>query len=151
MSRPWSGSARFRPGLGDRPRTSLSRPQAAALLAVLAAVVTAVALASVLVKPSHSRAFDLVHGTVFLQDNGGSPLGVNLANGKATVRLKDAYTLVNAPEDVTASEAKPLIGVRVVPLENGTLLLNQNSGQFNIVDSSGFAIKTKGGGVPLST
>ena len=37
----------------------------------------------------------------------------------------------------------------MLPLTNSTLLLDKATGEFNMVDSSGFVIKTKNGGVPL--
>ncbi len=37
----------------------------------------------------------------------------------------------------------------MVPLATDTLLLNEGTGEFNLVYSTGFVVKTSGGGVPL--
>ncbi len=139
MTGPLRGPARFRESLGGRPRASLSRLQTVALLSVLALAIAAVTVASILVKPSKSRTFALIGGSVFLQDN-YSPVAVNLATGKSTVKLTDANAKVTAPN---------LACLGVVPLDNGTLLINMVTGEFNIVDNNGFVIKTDGGGVTL--
>lgn len=109
------------------------------MLAGLALVAGTIAIASFAVKPNKAQAFTLFYGSVFLNDE-RAPVAVDLTNGKATVRLVDANTQVSAkkPSDLD-----------VIPLTNATLLLNAASGEFNMVDPTGFVIKTKNGGVPL--
>jgi len=110
-----------------------------ALLAVLLLVAGAITVASYVVRPDRARAFDLFHGSLFLADQ-QSPVAVDLATGKPTLRL------VGAAKQVGITGADQL---GVVPLDGGTLLLNRRTGEFNMVDSSGFVVKHDGGGVPL--
>jgi len=109
------------------------------MVAGLLLVAGAVTVASFAVKPNKARAFDLFYGSVFLNDE-RAPVAVDLTNGRPTVRLVDANTQVSA--------AKPS-DLDVVALSNATLLLNTASGEFNVVDPTGFVIKAKDGGVPL--
>ena len=126
--------------LACRPVRHRTEPrQSVALLGIFVLAVASVAIASVVVRPSHARAFDLLHGSLFLDDD-RAPVAVNLADGRPTMRLVDANTQVDAASDS---------GVAAVPLENGTLLLNRKTGEFNIVDNTGFVVKTSNGGVPL--
>ena len=130
--------------VGRKPLNSqhggaLTRTQATALLLGLTLTIGAVAMAAVLVSPNRARTFDLIHGSLFLADD-RAPVAVDLATGKPTVRLLGANSQVDA---VTASD------LSVMPLSDGTLLLNSRTGEFNMVDSTGFVIKTTAGGVPL--
>jgi len=109
------------------------------MIAGLVLVAGTVAVASYAVKPNKARAFDLFYGSVFLNDE-RAPVAVDLTNAKPTVRLIDANTQVSA---------KSPTELGVVPLTNGTLLLNTATGEFNVVDPTGFVIKSKNGGVPL--
>jgi hypothetical protein len=125
-----------------RPRqlgAALSRTQALALLLGLSLTVAAVAVAAVLVSPNRARSFDLIHGSVFLADV-RAPVAVDLATGKPTVRLLGASTQVNAGSSSDLS---------VTALADSTLLLNAQTGEFNMVDGTGFVVKTTAGGVPL--
>lgn len=119
----------------DRP----SRRQATALLATLVVVGAAVGVASYAVTPETARTFDLVHGSVFLTDQ-VAPVGIDLASGRPTLRLVGADKQVGAasPADIT-----------LVPVTGGTLMVDRHSGQFNMVDATGFVIKHDGGGVLL--
>ncbi len=110
------------------------------MIAGLVLVAGTVAIASFAVKPNKARAFDLFYGSVFLSDE-RAPVAVDLTNAKPTVRLVDANTQVSAKDPTDLG---------VVPLANGTLLLNKATGEFNIVDPTGFVIKAKNGGVPLA-
>jgi hypothetical protein len=110
------------------------------MIAGLALVAGTVAVASYAVKPNKARAFDLFYGSVFLNDE-RAPVAVDLTNAKPTVRLLDANTEVSAKDPTHLG---------VVPLTNGTLLLNTATGEFNVVDPTGFVIKSKNGGVPLA-
>jgi hypothetical protein len=65
---------------------------------------------------------------------------VDLATGKPSVRLTNAYTQVSA---------KASGDLDVVPLQDGTLLLDSATGEFNMLDSTGFVLKASGGGVSL--
>jgi hypothetical protein len=130
--------AAFRADPAAAPAAQPSRRQTAALLAVLALVAGAVVLASYVVRPEKARAFDLFRGSVFLADQ-NSPVAVDLASGKPTLRL------LGADRQVGSTGSQPL---SVVPLTDHTLLLNQASGEFNMVDTSGFVVK-RDGGVPL--
>ncbi|MEO6700828.1 MAG: fibronectin type III domain-containing protein [Jatrophihabitantaceae bacterium] len=121
--------------LGD----ALSRTQALALVSVLAVTVAGIAVAAELVSPNRARTFDLIHGSLFLADD-RAPVAVDLATGKPTVRLLGAGSQVNAS---STSE------LTVTPLASGTLLLNSQTGEFNLVDGTGFVVKTTAGGVPL--
>lgn len=134
----WHDPAAFRADPDAAPAAHPSRRQAWALLAVLATVAGAVVVASYLVRPEKARAFDLFHGSVFLADQ-NSPVAVDLASGKPTLRL------LGADKQVGSTGDQPLA---VVPLTDHTLLLNQTSGEFNMVDNSGFVVK-RDGGVPL--
>jgi hypothetical protein len=119
--------------------SALSRTQIVALLTGLAVVIGLVAVAAVLVKPNRSRAFALVRGSIFLAD-ARAPVAVDLATGKPTVRLINARTQVSADNENN---------VAVVALNDTTLLLNRETGAFNMVDSTGFVIKTTPGGIAL--
>jgi hypothetical protein len=117
----------------------LSRRQSLSLLAALALVVAVIAVASAIVRPSHARAFDLVRGSVFLAD-ARAPVAVDLGTGKATARLVG----------VEAAVGDDSIGtVALVPLASTTLLLDATTGSFNMLDTSGYVIKTSSGGVTL--
>lgn len=138
MAGRWRDPAAFRadPTAAAAPRPT--RRQTVAVLLALALVAGAVTAASYLIKPNTARTFDLFHGSIFLGDN-VAPVAVDLASGKPTIRLADANTQVGAvhTEDVA-----------VVPMSEGTLLLNRVTGEFNMVDSTGFVLKTNGG-VPV--
>ncbi|SOD71867.1 hypothetical protein SAMN05892883_1328 [Jatrophihabitans sp. GAS493] len=134
-----SGSGSVRSDSGRRSTPGLSRRQAGALLCALLLLVGAVVAASSLVKPSKARAFDLFHGSIFLGDD-RAPVAVDLTNGKPTVRLLNAYAQVSAESET---------GIDVVPLNSGTLLVNKATGEFNVVDTAGFVVKTTDGGVAL--
>ncbi|SDJ52691.1 hypothetical protein SAMN05444157_3805 [Frankineae bacterium MT45] len=127
------------PGGTGPGRSTLSRTQAAALLAALVVLVGGVVLAGAVIKPSKARAFDLFHGSLFLGDD-RAPVAVDLTNGKPTVRLLNAYAQVSAESET---------GIDVVPLSSSTLLLNKATGEFNVVDTAGFVVKTTDGGVAL--
>lgn len=122
-----------------QPAGSLSSRQVVGLLAALALAVGAVAAAATLVNPNRARSFALIHGSMFLSDD-RAPVAIDLATGKPTVRLVGANSQVDAA--ATADLA-------VVPLAGGTLLLNRRTGEFNLVDGTGFVVKTTAGGVPL--
>lgn len=117
----------------------LSRNQILVVLSALTLAIAAIAVAAALVSPNRARTFDLIHGSVFLADD-RAPVAVDLATGKPTVRL------VGANSQVDASNASDL---SVVPLADSTLLLNAKTGEFNMVDGTGFVVKTTAGGVPL--
>lgn len=136
----WSGATRFRSDPAAAPSLQPSRRQSIALLAVLVLAVGAVTAASYLIKPDRARAFQLLHGSMFLADQ-VAPVGVDLASGKPTLRL------VGADKQVGVTQPADLA---VVPLDGGTMLLNRTSGEFNMVDDTGFVIKHDGGGVPLT-
>lgn len=125
-------------GLAVRP----SRRQSVALLAVLALVAGLIAAISYVVRPQRARAFDLFNGSLFLNDT-VAPVAVDLATGSPSVRLIDATAQIGA-------SAQQSTDLAVVPLARGggTLLLNRASGEFNMVDPTGFVIK-RDGGVPL--
>lgn len=139
MAGRWRDPAAFRADPSAAPAVRPSRRQALALLTVLLLVAGTTTLVSYLVRPDRARAFDLLHGSLYLQDS-SAPVAVDLATGRPTVRLLNAQRLVgltNPPD------------VEVVPLTDGTLLLDPATGTFNVVDSTGFVIKSNGGGVPL--
>lgn len=121
--------------IGPRP----SRRQAVALLAVLIVVAGAITAVSYLVRPARARAFSLFHGSVFLSDS-VAPVAVDLASGRPTVRL------VQAAQQVGATSTGDLA---VTPLQSGTLLLDRQTGEFNVVAPTGFVVKTTGG-VPIA-
>ncbi|WP_375484124.1 hypothetical protein [uncultured Jatrophihabitans sp.] len=116
-----------------------TRRQAIALLAVLAVVTGTVVAVSYLVSPDRARSFDLYSGSVFLADS-VAPVAVDLASGRPTVRLIDADAQVGA---------RTSADLGVAPLDQGTLLYNRTSGEFNMVASTGFVVKTNGG-VPIA-
>jgi hypothetical protein len=134
----WRDPSAFRADPAAAPALHPSRRQALALAAVLALVAGAVTVASYVIRPEKARAFDLFHGSVFLADQ-NSPVAVDLASGKPTLRLLGADRQVGSTGDQALG---------VVPLTDHTLLLNEATGEFNIVDNSGFVVK-RDGGVPL--
>ena len=93
--------AAFRPAAAPLTSSAPSRKQAIAMVAALVLVGAAITVASFAVKPSKARSFDLFYGSVFIDDN-TAPVSIDLASGKPTVRLPDAYQQVNAdqPGDV---------------------------------------------------
>jgi hypothetical protein len=139
MAGRWGDPSAFRADPDAAPAAHPSRRQTVALLAVLALVAGAVAVASYLIRPERARAFDLFHGSVFLSDQNG-PVAVDLASGKPTLQLRGADQQVSLADQQTLG---------IVPLIDHTLLLNQSTGEFNMVDNSGFVVKHDGGGVPL--
>jgi hypothetical protein len=109
------------------------------MVVLILAVAVAATVASYLVRPSRAKAFDLYFGTTTLNDN-TAPVVVDLASGKPTVRLLDAAATVTA---------QPSANLDVINLNEGALLLNTATGEFNMVDSTGFVVKSTGGGVHL--
>jgi hypothetical protein len=109
------------------------------LLAGFLAGSTAVVVAAVAVKPVTAHAFKLVYGSVFINDN-VSPVAIDLASGKPTVRLSNAVAAVSA-----ASSGE----LDVVPVGESTLMVNSSTGEFNMLDASGLLLKQTGGGVRL--
>ncbi|MDT4904499.1 MAG: hypothetical protein QOH52_2515 [Pseudonocardiales bacterium] len=138
MAGRWRDPAAFRADPTAAPAMRPSPRQSIALLAVLILAAGAIAAASYLIRPDKARSFDLFHGSVVLGDS-LAPVAVDLASGKPTVRLIEANAQVGA---------KNANDLAVVPLQDGTLLLNSKTGEFNMVDSTGFVIKHSGG-VPL--
>lgn len=131
--------ATFRPSTSPARAAAPSRRQAVALVAALVLVAGAIAIASFAVKPSTARAFNLFYGSVFINDN-TAPVAVDLATGKPSVRLTNAYTQVSA---------RVSGDLDVIPLSGSTLLLDSATGEFNMLDQSGFVLKHSGGGVSL--
>lgn len=121
-------------GSGSR----LSRNQIIAVIAAMAMAVAGLAVAAALVSPNRARTFDLIHGSLFLADD-RAPVAIDLATGKPTVRLVGANSQVDAA----------IADLSLVPLSDSTLLLNDKTGEFNLVDGTGFVVKTTAGGVPL--
>jgi hypothetical protein len=109
------------------------------LLLALTLVAGAITVASFAVRPAKARAFELFYGSVFIDDN-TAPVAVDLATGKPSVRLTNAYTQVSA---------KASGDLDVIPLQDGTLLLDSATGEFNMLDSTGFVLKSSGGGLSL--
>ena len=110
-----------------------------ALFAGFVACASAIAVAAVVVKPTTAHSFQLLYGSVFVDDN-ISPVAIDLARGKPTVRLTNAVAAVSAAStgdlDVTA-------------LGEATLMLDTRTGEFNMLDASGLLVKPSGGGVQL--
>ncbi len=131
--------AAFRAAPSAVPAARPSRGQALALLAALAVVAGSVTLVSFVVRPDRARSFALFHGSVLLADS-VAPVAVDLASGRPTVRL------INADQQVGARTSSDLA---VTPLDQGTLLLNRRTGEFNLVAATGFVVKTDGG-VPIA-
>ncbi len=130
----------FRPSAPAGPTNTPSRLQSVGLLAAVVVVALAISIVSFLVKPSRARSFDLFYGSVFINDD-TSPVAIDLASGKPTVRLRDAFKAVSATV-TTDLDLYPLAG-------GNTLMLRPSTGEFNMVDSTGFVVKTVGGGVQL--
>lgn len=129
----------FRPSAPSSRSRAPSRLQTAVLLTGVLVVAAGITVASFAVKPDKARSFDLFYGSVFVDDN-LSPVAIDLSSGKATVRLSDA------PSAVSADRSQDL---DMVPLVGGTLMLDPVTGEFNMLDSSGFVLKPTGGGVRL--
>lgn len=142
MARLWRDPSAFRAESAAPAAPRPTRRQAVALIAVLTLVAGAVAVASYLVHPSRARAFDLFSGSLFLADS-VAPVSVDLATGSPSLRLIDATAQVGATP-------RQSLDLSVVPLYDGggTLLLDRATGEFNMVDATGFVIK-RDGGVPL--
>jgi hypothetical protein len=137
---PVQRAAAFRPSAPTAAGRAPTRAQAVALLCGLVLVAAGITAVSYLVKPSKARAFQLFYGSVYVDDN-TSPVAIDLASGKPTVRLTNAYTAVSAKSGQDTD---------VYPLgDHNTLLLDPNTGEFNMVDSTGFVVKASNGGVPL--
>jgi hypothetical protein len=135
-----AGAADFRPSPPSAAGRTPSRRQAVALLTGLALVAAGIAIVSFVVKPSTARSFDLFYGSMYIDDN-TSPVAIDLASGKPSVRLANAFTAVSA---------KSAADIAVYPLGGGnTLMLDTSSGEFNMVDSTGFVVKPSDGGVTL--
>lgn len=135
MAGRWRDPAAFRADPNAAPALRPTRRQSVALLTVLVLVAGAIAAASYLLRPDKARAFDLLHGSLFLADIRG-PVAVDLASAKPTVRINDANVTVGAAKSNDIS---------VVPLDSGTLLVNSVTGEFNMIDSTGFVVKHNGG------
>ena len=141
MAARWRDPSAFRADPAAAPAARPSRTQAVALLAVLAVVAAGVVLVSYLIKPEKARAFDLFHGSLFLADQNNTPVGIDLTSGKPTIRLTGAGAEVGIGTGQSLG---------VVPLVDATLLLNESTGEFNMVASTGDVVKRLGGGVPLA-
>lgn len=139
MAGLWRDPSAFRPAPADVDPVRPSARQSLALLLALLAVAGTVVGVSFLVHPDRARSFSLFHGSIFLNDS-LAPVAVDLATGRPTVRL------INAATQVGAKDSGQLT---VTPLSSGTLLLNRVSGEFNVVASTGFVVKTAGG-VPIA-
>lgn len=139
MAGRWHDRSAFRAEDARTPASHPTRRQTLALISTLLLVAGAVAVASYAVRPEKARAFDLFHGSIFLSDQ-NAPVAVDLASGKPTLRLLGAAEQVG----ITGTQK-----MAVVPLADHTLLLNDATGEFNMVDNSGFVVKHDGGGVPL--
>jgi hypothetical protein len=131
--------AAFRPAATAVRAGGPNRRQSVVLLLALTLVAGAITVASFAVRPAKARAFELFYGSVFIDDN-TAPVAVDLATGKPSVRLTNAYTQVSA---------KASGDLDVIPLQDGTLLLDSATGEFNMLDSTGFVLKASGGGVSL--
>src|SRR4051812_47623462 len=107
MANRWRDPSAFRADPAAIPSTRPSLRQTLALLAVLLAVAGAVVAVSYLVHPERARAFELLHGSLFLSDE-QSPVAVDLANGKPTLQL------VGAAKQVGITTRDQTLGV--VPL-----------------------------------
>ena len=133
--------AAFRPSAPTSAGRTPSRAQAVALLCGLVLVAAGIAVASYLVKPAKARSFDLFYGSVYINDNtspGRHRPGQRQADRAAARRLHGRVG------------AKTGDNIDVYPLGGGnTLLLDPTTGEFNMVDSTGFVVKTTDGGVPL--
>ncbi|MGI8677300.1 MAG: fibronectin type III domain-containing protein [Jatrophihabitans sp.] len=135
MAGRWRDPSAFRADPDAAPSVRPSRRQSLAMLVVLVLVAGVLAAVSLLIRPDQARTFDLFHGSIFLSD-AVAPVAVDLASGRPTVRLAEANAQVGA---------KNAADLSVVPLTDGTLLLNRATGEFNMVDSTGFVVKTTGG------
>jgi hypothetical protein len=109
------------------------------LLAAFCLGVVAIGISAYAVKPTTTRSFHLLYGSIFIDDN-TSPVAIDLASGKPTVGLHNAFTAVSA----TSSG-----DVHMVPLQGATLMLNTATGEFNMLDAAGLLVKATDGGVQL--
>ncbi len=121
------------------PGGGFGRPAAltgAGLAAALVAVLLWSALAGATTAARHPR---IIGGSIVLDDY--RPLVVlDEATGDVTVRLQDVFAQVGAPT---------YADVQAVPLAGGTLLVNRQTGEFNLLDQDNFVLKRTGGGVGL--
>lgn len=130
----------FRPSAPVATGRTPSRVQASILLIVVIVLALIISVVSYLVKPNRAHAFNLFYGSVFINDN-TEPVAVDLATGKPTVRLNNAFRNVSA----TSSNDLDLI-----PLAgDNTLMLDHLTGAFNMIDSTGFVVKPTPHGVQL--
>ena len=111
----------------------------AALSTAFVVCAAAIAVAAVVVKPTTAHSFHLLYGSVFVDDN-TSPVGIDLASGKPTVRLSNA---------VAAVAAASTGDLDLISVGQATLMLDAKTGEFNMLDASGLLLKPTGGGVQL--
>jgi hypothetical protein len=138
VPRRWRDSTAFRVDPSAAASAGPTRRQTVVLLSVLVLVAAGAAAVSWLLKPSRAQAFDLIHGSVYIPDRAGA-VSMDLASGKPTVLLLNAFKQVAAAPN----------RLQVQPLDGSTtLLLNRDTGEFNMIDSTGFVMKLDGG-VPL--
>jgi len=135
VARRWADPSAFRPDPSAAPSARPSWRQSIALIAALVVVAGVVSTVSYLVRPDRARSFDLLHGAVLIGDQFG-PVSVDLGSGKGTLQLRgaDQQAGVSAPGDLA-----------LVPFDGATLLLNRKTGEFNMVDATGFVMKRDGG------
>ncbi|MCW2495887.1 fibronectin type III domain-containing protein [Jatrophihabitans sp.] len=136
-NRPAGSPSPFRPSGPDQ--RSPGRSHRLALLVGFVVCITAVAVASVVVKPTTARAFHLLYGSTFIDDD-TAPVAIDLASGRPTVRLRNAIQAVSATSTGDLD---------VLALGSATLMLNSRTGEFNMLDASGLLLKQTGGGVRL--
>ncbi|HEY2272797.1 MAG TPA: fibronectin type III domain-containing protein, partial [Jatrophihabitantaceae bacterium] len=130
----------FRPSAPARIGRTPSRLQSGTLLLGVIVLALAISVVSFVVRPSKAKSFDLFYGSLFINDN-TEPVAVDLASGKPSVRLHNAY------RNVSAASSNDL---DLIPLDGeNTLMLDPSTGQFNMVDSTGFVVKPDAGGVRL--
>jgi hypothetical protein len=138
VARRWRDPNAFRADPADAAARP-TRRQSAALLIILVLIAGVIATVSYVVRPERARSFDLFGGSIFLADQ-VAPVAVDLATGSPSLRLRDATAQVGLKRQQSSDLA-------VVPLDagGGTLLLNRTTGEFNMVDATGFVIKPTGG------
>ena len=91
--------------------------------------------------PAQAKQPSLFGGAVVLNDT-HDPVVLDLATGQPALQLVGVTTEVGAP---SASSSQ----VSVVPVQGGTLLLDNLTGSFNFLGQGGVLVKTTGGGVGL--
>jgi hypothetical protein len=106
---------------------------------VVIAILAAVLSWSASRDASHARRPSVFGGSVVLDDD-LAPTVVDVANATVTVRLVDVYNQVSAANAAA---------VQAVPVTGGTMLVNDQTGTFNLLGADDYLVDATGVGIGL--